>query len=112
MQTAEQLKTEINLVRKQLGWSINQLAEVIAADDDACEVDMTKFTEKLKKQLQRKTTSAELLEGYLQIIRNHPDYKRTNRIAANPIRLDVVDLDILRAVQGIAAQALFVAESE
>lgn len=112
MQTAEQLKAEINLVRKQLGWSINQLAEVIASDDDAYEVDMTKFTEKLKKQLQRNTTSAELLEGYLQIIKNHADYKKTNRIAANPISLGIVDLGILRAVQECGAQVLFSDECE
>lgn len=112
MQTTEQLQAEIMSIRKQLGWSINRLAEVIAADDEVSEVEIGKITEKLKKQLQRQTTSAELLDGYLQIIKSHPDYKKTNRITANPIRLDAVDLDILRAVQVIAAQALYAEESE
>ena len=105
MQTTEQLQAEILSIRKQLGWSNSRLAEVIAADDEANEVDIEKFTEKLKKHLQRQTTPVELLLSYLQIIKNHPDFKRTNRIFANPIRLDAVDIGVLHAVQSFAAEA-------
>lgn len=107
MQTAEQLKAGINLIRKQLGWSYTFLAEVIASYDDSDEVDLSKFTEKLKKQLQRDTTSVELLDGYLKIIKNHPHFCKTNRIIANPIRLEAVDLSVLRAVQEMGESFLF-----
>lgn len=112
MDTAKQLKNEIIAIRKLLGWSNSKLAEVIAVDESDDEVDMIKFAEKLKKQFQRNTTPVELLEGYLRIVKNHSDYKKKNRVVANPIRLDVVDSRVLFALQAMAAEVLLTEECE
>jgi hypothetical protein len=74
-----------SLIRKfseQLGWSQAKLArelyiELYDEDDDA---EIARFMEKLKKQLNRSSTSVERLEAYINIIRMHPDFQNVDLV--------------------------------
>ncbi len=103
----KQLQVQIKSMQKQLGWTNTQLAnaiycELFEEDDDD---GMQKFAETLKKQLKRDSTPTELLQRYIQLISRHQDYRRAGLIVATPIRLGVVDFQILRAVSA-ASQKL------
>ncbi|MDP5029615.1 hypothetical protein [Paraglaciecola sp.] len=103
-QQVKQLQDEINAMQKQLGWSKPQLAEAIYCElheDDDTE-RMQRFAESLKKQLKRETTPIELLQRYIKIISDHDEFRKADRVLANPIRLDVVDISILRGVSAAA----------
>lgn len=106
----KQLQDEIISMQKQLAWTKSRLAEVIHCelfeenDDEAPSVQ--NFTESLKKQLTRPTTASELLERYIQIISEHPEYRKADRVMANPIRLGAVDISILRSVAEASKQLL------
>lgn len=83
---AEDLKKEIKILLGKLNWSLPKLAEVIYVekfDDDEAQdeaIAIKKFESKLKKQLSRKTTKAELLQEYLVIISNHADFSKLGLI--------------------------------
>ncbi|MCC5453376.1 hypothetical protein LMJ53_16800 [Rheinheimera sp. UJ51] len=100
----KELQAKINAMQKQLGWGRPQLAEAIYCElheDDDTE-RMQKFAESLKKQLIRETTPIELLQRYIKIISAHDEFRKADRVLANPIRLDVVDISILRGVSAAA----------
>ena len=102
------LQDEIISMQKQLGWTKARLAGVIHCDlfeehdDDAPSVQ--NFTESLKKQLSRPTTSSELLGRYIQIISEHPDYRKADRVVANPVRVGAVDFKLLKGISAIGKQ--------
>lgn len=73
MDTLE-LQKEIKKLIGKLGWSQKRLGrEVYIATFDDCE-EITKFEEKAKKDLSRKTTNAERLHEYLKIISHHHEF--------------------------------------
>lgn len=78
----EQKQTQIQGLLSSLGWSVRQLADVVYEElycddyEDLQDVDpqtVSKFYEKLKKQLTRSTTPVKRLDEYLKIITEHPD---------------------------------------
>ena len=74
----EELQSQIRSLISELNWKLPKLAEVlyIALNDDEVadeKIEIKVFYEKLKGQLKRKTTSAKLLNNYLNIITTHPD---------------------------------------
>ncbi|WP_460861652.1 hypothetical protein [Rheinheimera gaetbuli] len=98
-------------MQKQLGWTKARLAEVIYCelneeDEDDEDASIQRFTESLKKQLKRDSTPVELLKRYIRIICNHDDYLKAGRVVANPTRLGVVDISILRSVAEASKQLL------
>lgn len=104
----KQLQEQIIAMQHRLGWTQARLAEVIycelneetaVEDEDA---GIRRFTEALKKQLKRPTTSAETLQRYIDIISNHQDFRKANLVVANPIRLGAVDIQTLRGVSEIS----------
>ncbi|MBU2114676.1 MAG: hypothetical protein KKE94_13020 [Gammaproteobacteria bacterium] len=106
----QHLQDEIIAMQKRLGWTKARLAEVIHCElfeeneDEAPSVQ--NFTESLKKQLTRLTTASELLERYIQIISEHPDYRKADRALSNPMRVGAVDIGILRGVSAASKQLL------
>ncbi|GAB2930547.1 hypothetical protein GCM10027181_31940 [Rheinheimera gaetbuli] len=105
------LQDEIIAMQKQLGWTKARLAEVIYCelneeDEDDEDASIQRFTESLKKQLKRDSTPVELLKRYIRIICNHDDYLKAGRVVANPTRLGVVDISILRSVAEASKQLL------
>ncbi|MDP5149939.1 hypothetical protein [Rheinheimera baltica] len=109
-QQVKQLQDEIISMQKQLGWTKARLAEVIHCDlfeeNDNEAPSVKSFTDSLKKQLKRPTTPSELLRRYIRIISEHPDYRKADRVVANPIRVGVVDISILRGVTAASKQLL------
>lgn len=79
-----------NLIRTlsdKLGWSQAKLAkelyvELYDEDDDA---EITRFTEKLKKQLVRSSTPVDRLKTYINIIRRHPDLEKIDLVAGHHV---------------------------
>ncbi|MDP5138339.1 hypothetical protein ORJ04_20530 [Rheinheimera baltica] len=109
-QQVKQLQDEIISMQKQLGWTKARLAEVIHCDlfeeNDNEAPSVKSFTDSLKKQLKRPTTPSELLRRYIRIISEHPDYRKADRVVANPIRVGVVDISILRGVTAASKHLL------
>ncbi len=74
----EALQKKIREAIGLLGWSSNDLADVIYhhENDDDDEETLRKFKETFKKQLSRKTTNPKLLERYLLIITQDDRYQK------------------------------------
>ena len=69
---------QIKALVAKLGWSQNRLARILYTelnewDDD---VEILKFQERLKKELQRPTTKVERLRAYLDVIFRHPETQK------------------------------------
>lgn len=79
----EEKQKQIQELRNSLGWSARKLADVLYEElycndyEDLHDADpeaVSKFYEKLKKHLTRKTTPIKRLDEYLKIVTEHPDY--------------------------------------
>lgn len=70
-----ELQEKIKQLISDLGWSQNKLARIVYTEvyefDD--EAEIYNFQERLKKELQRKTTGPDRLKVYLSIIIKHPE---------------------------------------
>lgn len=88
----EQIQHLIKKLQHQLNWKFSTLVEVLYVElnDDDDSNKQTRFSESLKKQLSRKTTPKEKLERYLQIIKQHPDFKKLNLVHNTYIKTDDV----------------------
>ncbi|MAJ68054.1 MAG: hypothetical protein CL584_00160 [Alteromonadaceae bacterium] len=80
-QTTLQLQGEIKRLIQQLGKSQNEAARFIYTetyefDDDD---EIKRFEGRFKKQLQRKTTKPEFLQGYLNILTSWYESKGCNK---------------------------------
>ncbi len=74
-----QKQKQIRTFLDSLGWSINQLSDVLYEELYCDEYDdiygtPKNFQEKLKKQLKRPTTPESRLDEYIKIISQHPDF--------------------------------------
>lgn len=74
-QESLELQFQIKKLAAELGWTQNSLARILYTelnewDDD---VEILRFQEKLKKELQRPTTKVERLKVYLDVIVRHPE---------------------------------------
>lgn len=95
----------------RMGWSQRRFAEVLfyeMTDDEVDESEETleKFYQKVKKSLQRPTTSTELLESYFVILTKQADYKKAHLVHETSARLDFVDQSILKAVSLVGKNLL------
>lgn len=73
-----ELQKQINLIKRQLKWTQNKLISVLYTElyETDVEEEMRKFQERVKKELRRETTKPEKLQNYLNIISEHPDFKK------------------------------------
>ena len=71
---------QIKALLQKLNLSINNFAGLVyeARYDDNDEEAEQKLAEKIKKQLQRKTTKEEVLDSYLGILADLPSYQALN----------------------------------
>ncbi len=71
---------QIKELLQKLNLSINNFAGLVyeALYGDFDEMGEQKFAEKIKKQLQRKTTSEKVLDSYLDILVEQPSYQSLN----------------------------------
>ncbi len=69
-QKTEDLQKNIKEILNKLGWSYKEFADFIYCEthDIDTEDEVRKFGEKVKKELNRKTTKPEKLEKYLDIL--------------------------------------------
>ncbi len=78
-----QKQKQIRTFLESLGWSINQLSDVLYEElycdehDDVYDTP-NNFQEMVKKQLQRPTTPESRLDEYIKIISQHPDFIALN----------------------------------
>lgn len=100
------VQEKIKQALDRMGWSQRRFAEVLfyeITDDEVDESEETleKFYQKVKKSLQRPTTSTELLESYFVILTKQADYKKAHLVHETSARLDFVDQSILKAVSSV-----------
>lgn len=82
----EELQEQLKSLISEMNWKLPKVAEVlyVSLNDDEVldeEKEIKKFYEKLKGQLKRRTTSPKLLENYINLITNHPEYIKSNIIS-------------------------------
>lgn len=99
----KELQDQIKSVSARLNWKIPKLAEIlfVATNDEQCdeEVEVKLFYEKLKGQLKRNKTSPELLNNYLNIITNHPDYIKSDIVVPKYITTDKISQSLRDAIE-------------
>ncbi|OOF13500.1 elongation factor Ts [Salinivibrio sp. PR932] len=79
-----QKQKQIRYILEALGWSQKQLADVLFEElyvdehEDICDSPdaVDKFRQLLKKQLQRESTPENRLEQYIEILSEHPEFKK------------------------------------
>jgi hypothetical protein len=105
------VQEKIKQALDRMGWSQRRFAEVLfyeITDDEVDESEETleKFYQKVKKSLQRLTTSADLLESYFVILTKQADYKKAHLVHETTAKLDFVDQSILKAVSSVGKDLL------
>lgn len=105
------VQEKIKQALDRMGWSQRRFAEVLfyeITDDEAddSEEQIDKFYQKVKKSLQRPTTSTELLESYFVILTKQADYKKAHLVHETSARLGFVDQSILKAVSLVGKDLL------
>lgn len=92
MTKTKSLQKELESLIKQAGLSKRLVADRIfmEREDDDDEELMDKFYESFKKQLKRESTKAEILEGYLSIMFEMTEIKKTNLLQPNRIELGAI----------------------
>ncbi len=105
------VQEKIKQALDRMGWSQRRFAEALFYEMTDDEVDdskeqVNKLYEKVKKYLQRPTTSVDLLEGYFVILTKQADYKKAHLVHETSARLDFVDQSILKAVSSVGKDLL------
>lgn len=105
------VQEKIKQALDRMGWSQRRFAEALFYEMTDDEVDdskeqVDKFYEKVKKYLQRPTTSVDLLEGYFVILTKQTEYKKAHLVHETTARLDFVDQSILKAVSSVGKDLL------
>jgi hypothetical protein len=105
------VQEKIKQALDRMGWSQRRFAEALFYEITDDEVDdskeqVDKFYEKVKKSLQRPTTSVDLLEGYFVILTKQTDYKKAHLVHETAAMLDFVDQSILKAVSSVGKDLL------
>lgn len=107
-ESTDVLKNEIRRIIGLLGWSERRMAREIyySINDIDNEDEVRQFEEKIKKSLQRKTTKAATLEGYLSVIMQHDEARKIDavRLEYVPIVEDQLDHEALSAMKKISVQ--------
>lgn len=96
MTKTKSLQRELESLIKEAGLSKRLVAERIfmEREDDDDEKLMDKFYESFKKQLKRDSTNAETLEGYLSIMFEMTEVKKTKLLQPNRIELGAIPSDL------------------
>ncbi|WP_420589076.1 hypothetical protein [Bacterioplanoides sp.] len=103
----EELQDQIRSLISELNWKIPKLAEVlyVALNDDETKDEKSEieaFYEKLKGHLKRKSTRPELLNNYLNIITNHPEYIKSSVISARYVPSNSISATLRSGLKSIS----------
>ncbi|KMQ72853.1 hypothetical protein [Marinobacter subterrani] len=99
-----ELQKAIESLIARVGWSRKALArqlhwELNDTDDDE---ELKRFEERLKKELTRPTTKPELLERYLDILRQLPDIEKAGLVIPQYVATKHMDPDIESVLMDIS----------
>ena len=104
-QRTRELQKTINDLIARLGWSRKALARQLYCElneiDD--EEELRRFEERLKKELTRSTTKPELLEHYLDVIRQLPECEKAGLVVPQYIGSKHLDSEIEEALRNISS---------
>lgn len=100
------LQNHIKDLIARLGWTQNDLARVLYTElweyDD--EKERTAFQERLKKELQRNTTSAKRLRTYIEMIQRHPDFENIDRTLKRYVPLGSINRTVREGMSRISKE--------
>mgnify|MGYP000212244575 CR=1 FL=1 len=88
----EKLQIEIKRLLEKMGWSQKRLGRELYFETSDIDNDeeLKQSEEKVKKQLSRKTTSAETLNAYLDFMLSHDDVRLLELVRARPVKLGCI----------------------
>jgi len=91
-----ELQKAIESLIARLGWSRKALARQLHWElyDTDNEEELKRFEERLKKELTRSTTKAELLERYLDVLRQIPEVEKAEVVVPQYVATKHLDPDI------------------
>ena len=103
----EELQSQIKSVIAALNWKLPKLAEVlfVAMNDDDIydeQSEVNAFYEKLRGHLKRKTTPPELLNNYLNIITNHPEYIKSDTVVTKYVKYSGISDDVRSDIEAVS----------
>jgi predicted RNase H-like nuclease (RuvC/YqgF family) len=89
----------------RVGWSRKALARQLhwELNDTDDEDELKRFEERLKKELTRSTTKPELLEHYLDVIRQLPECEKAGLVVPQYIGSKHLDSEIEEALRNISS---------
>ncbi len=98
------LQNEIKKLIDGLNWSQKQLGEAVyfSRYDDEDETEIQRMVEKVKKHLTRPTTKPEILAQYINVIANHPEYRKTQRVIPCYVSLGEFNPQFEQEMKGIS----------
>ncbi len=110
MDTPE-LQEKIKKLAKKYSWTQERLARTLYVelhpdDDHDDSAAMKRFEAALKKQLSRKTTPANTLQRYLDILIQDPLFKRENMVYNKPVPTTVLDEVLIEGLTSISKKIL------
>lgn len=110
MDTLE-LQKKIKELAKKYSWSQQQLSRELYVqlhpdDENDDEIAMTRFEASLKKQLNRPTTSTEILQRYLDIMIQDRLFKQENMIYSKPVPTTELDEELIKGLTSISKKIL------
>ena len=91
-----ELQKAIESLIARVGWSRKALARQLhwELNDTDNEEELIRFEERLKKELTRPTTKPELLEHYLDVLRQLPDVEKAGLVVPQYVATKHLDPDI------------------
>lgn len=100
----EKLQKEIKNCIAKLGWSQKSLARAIFMEknDTDNNLEITRFEERVKKDLSRKTTKPKRLSYYLDFITTHPDFKKIDIVIPQYHSLGILGDDMENEMKNIS----------
>lgn len=95
-----ELQKAIESLIARVGWSRKALARQLhwELNDTDDEGELKRFEERLKKELTRPTTKPELLERYLDVLRQLPDVEKAGLVVPQYVAPKRMDPDVKAAL--------------
>ena len=106
----KELQKEIKDQLNRLGWSVKRLARELyhhtydLADDETDKEEITNAEERIKKQLQRSTTSPKKLEELLNTIPQLNLFRKTKLVSPRYIASNELSDDFKRAMKRLSKE--------
>ena len=104
-QRTRELQQIIEDLIARVGWSRKTLARQLhwELNDIDDEDELKRFEERLKKELTRPTTKPELLEHYIDVMRQLPAYEKAGLVIPQYIASEQLDPEIEDALRDISS---------